>query len=51
MNQFDFICLDEFEVAELLVENGGNTTYVSPNGRKALDYAVIHSKSFLPSQF
>lgn len=37
---------DELEVAELLVESGGNTAYVSQNGRKALDYAVVHSKSF-----
>lgn len=46
MNHFVSIYLDEFDVAELLVENGGNTTYVLPNGRKALDYAVIHSNFF-----
>lgn len=44
MYPFDLICLDEVEVAELLVKNGGKTKYVSPNGRKPLDYAVIHSK-------
>lgn len=43
MNWFGSFCLDEVEVAELLVENGGKTNYVSSNGRKALDFAVVHS--------
>lgn len=51
MNHFVSIYLDEFDVAELLVENGGNTTYVLPNGRKALDYAVIHSNFFPTPHF